>query len=136
MNKTNKRFGGWPNEGMKRYDEIAKVVKSDRKLNHPVEHQFKDFMMRKIYGHQTNVPQIIPIQVLSNRYSSLGNEYLPYNKFETLTRIDTKQTNVKNIYSDSIVSNTDKCDIKHTRTLIKNVPNTDKSIIKHAITLT
>ena len=30
-----------------------------------------------------------------------------------LTKNNTKQTDVKNIYSDSIVSNTDKCDIKH-----------------------
>ena len=38
MNKTNKRFGGWSSEGMKRYDEIAKVIKSDREFILQVEH--------------------------------------------------------------------------------------------------
>ena len=30
MNKTNKRFGGWSSEGMKQYDKITQVDKSDR----------------------------------------------------------------------------------------------------------
>ena len=47
-NKTNKRFGGWSSEGMKQYDEISKVAKSNGELNQQVEYQFKDFMMRII----------------------------------------------------------------------------------------
>ena len=88
-----------------------------------------------MYGDQTNFPKIIPVQVLSDIYSSLGNKYIPYNKFmpEALTRIDTQQTDDKNIYPDSVVSNTDKCDIKHSGTPTKNVPNTDKSNIKYTI---
>ena len=46
-NKTNKRFGGWSSAGMKRYDEIAKLVKSDRTFNHQVESLFKDLMITK-----------------------------------------------------------------------------------------
>ena len=49
MNKTNKRFGGWPSEDMKQYDKIAKPVEFDRELNQQAEHQFKDFLMRKMY---------------------------------------------------------------------------------------
>ena len=45
---------------------------------------------------------------------------------EALTKIDIKRTDVKNIYHDSILSNTDKCDIKHTITPTKHKPNTDK----------
>ena len=33
MNKTNKRFDGWSSQGMKRYDEIAKIIKADVVLN-------------------------------------------------------------------------------------------------------
>ena len=53
-----------------------------------------------------------------------------------LTKVNTKQTDVKNIYPDSIVSNTDKCVIKHTATPTKHKPDTDKSNIKHTITPT
>ena len=41
INKTNKRFGGWSSKGMKRYDEIAEVVKSDRELNQQVVNKSK-----------------------------------------------------------------------------------------------
>ena len=47
-----------------------------------------------------------------------------------------KQIDVKNIFFDSIVFNSEKCDIKHTCTPTKHVPNTEKSIIKHTITPT
>ena len=50
--------------------------------------------------------------------------------------VNTKQTDVKNIYPDSIVSNTENDDIKHTSTPTKHVPNTNKSNIKHTITPT
>ena len=40
------------------------------------------------------------------------------------------------MYHDSIVSNTDTCDIKLTSTPTKDVPNTNKYIIKRTITLT
>ena len=62
MNKTSKRFGGWSSKDMKQYDEIAAIVKLDRKHNQQVEHQFKDFMMRKMYGDKTNAPKIVPDQ--------------------------------------------------------------------------
>ena len=79
------------------------------------------------------------VKVLSDIYSNLGETYVPYNMFsksKTFTKINTKQIDVKNIYKDSIVSNTEDCDIKHTSTPTKYVPNTDKSIIKHKITPT
>ena len=72
MNKTNKRFGGWSSEGMKRYDKIAEVVKSDREHNQQVEHQYKDFMMRIMYEDQTNAPKIVPVKVLQEIHSKLG----------------------------------------------------------------
>ena len=55
MDKTNKRFGVWSSEGMKKYDEIIKFVESDRELNQQVEHQLMNFMMRK---NQTYVPKL------------------------------------------------------------------------------
>ena len=69
---------------------------------------------------------------------NLGNDYVPHNKFmpEALTRIDTKQTDVKNIFPDSIVSNNATCSIKPTSTPTKHVPNTDIYNIKYTITLT
>ena len=76
-----KRFGGWSSEGMKQYDKIDQVVKSDIELNQQVEDQFIDFMIRKMYGDQTNVPKFFPLQLLSDIHSSLGNEYVPYNEF-------------------------------------------------------
>ena len=66
---------------MKRYDEIAKMVRSDREFNHQVEFLFKDHMMKKMYGDKNEMPHITPVQVLSDIHSSLGNEYVPYNEF-------------------------------------------------------
>ena len=79
-NKTNKRFGGWSSVGMKRYDDIAKLVKSDRTFNHQVESKFKNLMFTNTYKNE--MPHIAqPVQVLSDIHSSLGNEYVPYNEF-------------------------------------------------------
>ena len=77
-------------------------------------------------------------KVLSDIHSSLGYKNVPYNKFmpEVLTIIEAKWTYIKNVYPDSIVSNTDKCDIKYTSTLTKHTPKTDKYYIKHTITPT
>ena len=89
-----------------------------------------------MYGDQTNAPKIVPVKVLSDIHSKLGETYVPYNEFsmlKILSKNNTKQTDVKNIYPDSIASNTDKYDINHTSTLTKHVPNTDKSNIKHTI---
>ena len=47
-----------------------------------------------------------------------------------------KLTDVKNIYPDSIVSNTDKCDIKYTTTQTKHQHNTNKNNVNHTITPT
>ena len=68
-----------------------------------------------------------------DNYSSWGNEYILYNKGvpEAFTKINTTQRDFKNIYPDSIVFDTDKCDIKDTSTPTKHVPNTDKHNIKH-----
>ena len=92
MNKTNKRFGGWSSEGMKRYDEIAGLVKSDREHNQQVEHQFKDYMMSKMYGDKTNAPKLVPDEILSDVHDKLDEKYVPYNEFSMSTR---KETDVK-----------------------------------------
>ena len=55
---------------------------------------------------------------------------------EAVTTIDKKRTDVKNIYPDSIVSNTDTRDIKHAIVPTKHIPNSDKYHIKHTITPT
>ena len=110
MNKTNMRFSGWSSEGLKRRDKIAKLVKSDSQLNQRVEYQFKDFMIRKMNGDQTNASKLVPVKALSDIHSKLGKEYVPYNKFmlKTLKKVNTKETDIKNIYPDSIASNTGK----------------------------
>ena len=92
-----------------------------------------------MYGDQTNAPKIVPVKVLSNIHCKLGKEYVPYHELsmsKILPRVNTKQIDVKNIYPDSIASNTDKCVIKHTATSTKHVPNTDESNIKRRITPT
>ena len=91
--------------------------------------------MRKIGKAQTNIPKLVLIKVLSDIHRKLGNEYVPYNKFlsKTLTKVNTKQTDIKNIYPDSIVSNTDQYDIKHTSTPKEHLPNTINYHIKHTI---
>ena len=45
-----KGFGGWTSDGMKRYDKIASLIKSDQNMNKKVEIGYKDFMYQKIYG--------------------------------------------------------------------------------------
>ena len=68
LNKTNRRFGGWSSEGMKRYDEIAKLVKSDRELNQQAELFFKHLMMEKLW-RQSKYPTDISSSSIV-RYSS------------------------------------------------------------------
>ena len=99
LNKTNQRFGGWSSEGMKRYDEIAKLVKSDRELNQQAELFFKDLMMEKNYGDKVNTPQITPVQVLSDIHQSLGDKYVPYNEFMFENTNDLKTNNEKQVIS-------------------------------------
>ena len=91
-NKTNKQFGCWSSAGMKRYNDIANLVKSDRTFNHQVESLFKDLMFTKIYGDNSEISHIGPVQVLSDIHSSLGNEYVPYNEFmiESIQAFGTK----------------------------------------------
>ena len=107
---------------MKRYDEIAGLVQSDREHNKQVEKQFKDYMMSKMYGDKPNVPKLVPDEILSDIHDKLGKKYVPYNEFSMST---TKQTDVKNIYPDNIVSST------NTGTPTKYLP---KNNIKHTIT--
>ena len=49
VKETNKRFGGWTSDGMKRYEEITDLIKSDQNINKKVEIEHKDFMYRKMY---------------------------------------------------------------------------------------
>ena len=82
LSKKNKRFGGWTSDGMKRYDEIANLVKSDRNINKKVEIQYKDFMYQKMYvdkekNQQTATPDVILRDVLEK----LGETYVPCNNF-------------------------------------------------------
>ena len=82
-------------------------------------------MMRKMYKDQTNAPKIVPVEVLSDMHSKLGDNNVPYNKFSMSkipTKNNTQQTDVI-IFPDSIASNTD--DIKNTATPTKHGINTD-----------
>ena len=49
-----------------------------------------------MYGDETKVPQIIPVQVLSDIHSNLGYRYVPYNE---LPSINTKEVNVNNTFT-------------------------------------
>ena len=96
-------------------------------------------MMRKMYGDQTNAPKFVPVKVLSDLHSKLGYEYVPYNEFnisKTQRKVNIKHTDIKKIYPDCMVSNTDKCAIEHRSTPSKHIPNTDTSNIKHTNTPT
>ena len=55
---------------------------------------------------------------------------------KTLPKVNIKQTDIKNIYPNYIVSNTDKYDIKHASIPTQYGPNIDKSNINHTITPT
>ena len=83
VKKTNKRFGGWTSDGMKRYDEIASVVKKDRNLNQKIENDYKDFMYEKMYGNKEEKQNAVPDVILSDIQDKLGEEYEPYNDFES-----------------------------------------------------
>ena len=83
VKKTNKRFGGWTSDGMKRYDEIASVVKKDRNLNQKIENDYKDFMYEKMYGNKEEKQNAVPDVILSEIQDKLGEEYEPYNDFES-----------------------------------------------------
>ena len=53
--------------------------------------------MAKMYWDQTNIPQVVSDQILSDIYGKLGNEYVPYNKFmsKTLTKIIKREQTPK-----------------------------------------
>ena len=59
-----------------------------------------------------------------------------YHKKFYVKNINKGQYKANRRQKHTILSNTDKCDIKHTSTPTKYVPNTDKSNIKHLITPT
>ena len=119
VKKTNKRFGGWTSDGMKRYDEIANLVKSDRNMNKKVEIEYKDFMFQKMYGDKEEKQQTAaPDVILSDVHEKLGETYVPYNDFGspyitnekefTSTSTNNERMHItpeKNIVSDTILSN-------------------------------
>ena len=92
--------------------------------------------MKKMYGDQTNMPNLVSVKVLLDVYSSLGNEYVPYKEFisKILPKVDIKQTDIKNIYPNYVLYNTDKCDIEHTSTPTKHATNIDEYDFKHTTT--
>ena len=57
-----------------------------------------------MYGDQNNTPKIVPVKVLSNIHSKLGEKHVKYNEY-------TKQADVKNIYPDSIPCKCSKCKV-------------------------
>lgn len=118
VKKTNKRFGGWTSDGMKRYDEIASIVKKDRNMNKKIENDYKDFMYEKMYGAKEEKQNAVPDVILSDIQDKLGEEYEPYNDFEspyitneeefTSTSANNKGMHItpeKEIVSDTILSN-------------------------------
>ena len=119
VKKTNKRFGGWTSDGMKRYDEIASIVKSDRNMNKNVEIEYKNFMYQKMYGDKEEKQKTVPDVISSSDIQDkLGEEYVPYNDFEspyitneeefTSTSANNKRMHItpeKEIESDTILSN-------------------------------
>ena len=50
VEKTNQRFFGQTSDGMKRYIEIASLVKCDRNINKKAEIEYKDFRYQNLYG--------------------------------------------------------------------------------------
>ena len=40
----NKRFSGWPSDGIKRYDEILNLAKNDQIMNKKVKIEYKDLL--------------------------------------------------------------------------------------------
>ena len=118
VKKTNKRFGGWTSDGMKRYDEIASNVKSDRNMNKNIEIEYKNYMYQKMYGDKEEKQKPVPDVILSDIQDKLGENYVPYNDFEspyitneeefTSTSANNKGMHItpeKEIVSDTIVSN-------------------------------
>ena len=73
LSKKTKRFGGWTIDGMKRYDEIAGLVKTDRNMNKNVEIEYKDFVYQKMYGDEEEKPNTVPDVILSDVHKYLGN---------------------------------------------------------------
>ena len=66
---------------MKRYNEIANLVKYDRKMNKQVENELKDLMYQKTFGDKDESPEVIPLESCSDVYEKLGNAYVPPNDF-------------------------------------------------------
>ena len=81
VKKSNERFGDWTSDGMKGYNEIANLVKSDWIMNKKVEIEYKDFIHRKMYNNEEN-QQTFPFVILSDIHEKLANTCLPNNNFE------------------------------------------------------
>ena len=63
---------------MKRYNEIAGLVKSDRNIHKKVQIECKDFMYQKIYDDKEEKQNTVPLVILSDVHETLGNTYVPY----------------------------------------------------------
>ena len=103
---------------MKRYDEIASNIKSDQNMNKNIEIEYKNYMYEKMYGDKEEKQQPFPDVILSDIQDKLGENYVPYNDFEspyitneeefTSTSANNKGmyiTPEKEIVFDTIVSN-------------------------------
>ena len=66
---------------MKRYDEIASLIKSDHIMNKHVKIEYKDFMYQKTYGNKEEKGDTVPDVILSDVHENLGSTYVPYNDF-------------------------------------------------------
>ena len=66
---------------MKRYDDIAGLVKSDQDMNKKVEIEYKDFMYQKMYGDKEEKQNATPDLISSDVHVKVGKTHVPYNDF-------------------------------------------------------
>ena len=103
---------------MKRYDEIASLLQSDRIMNKKFEIEYKDFVYQKMQGYKEENQDIVPLVILSDVHERLGNTYVPYNDIEspyitnkkeiTITSKNGEKMHItpeKEMISDTILSN-------------------------------
>ena len=76
---------------MKRYDEIASLVKSDKNMNKEVEIEYKDFMYQNMYGDEEQKQNAVPLVILSDVHEKLGNTFVVYNGFGSPFIINEKE---------------------------------------------
>ena len=98
--KSNKKFGGWDQEGLKRYSNIAQLINVERKMTEriDIEEEYRKMYYDKLNGSEEQ-------QEIENKSATTGSSYVAYNDLGTDE--DIAQNNIMMLKNDILQEKTE-----------------------------